>query len=1238
MNASALSPGEADRLRALHAYGVLDTPPEEAFDDLTRLAAQICETPVAVIGFLDADRFWIKSSLGGMPGREVDRSRAFATYAVQQRDVFWVEDATQDERFREHPQVKGALGVRFCAAMPLCTPEGGVAVGALCVVDNRPRQLTSEQAEALRILAHQVVTHLELRRNLDALKRSVTGHQRAEEALRVAEAKYRQIFENVMEGIFQTTPEGQYISANPMLARMYGYSTPAELMASVHDIGRQVYAQPGRREELLRLLEEHGTVSHFESEVYRRDGEVIWTSESVRAVRDAEGRILYLEGTVEDVTDQKRAEEALRQSEILYHSLVEALPQNIFRKDREGRFTFANRKFCEALGRPLEALVGRTDFDFYPQELARKYQRDDQHVMETREALETVEENRTPGGGTSYVQVVKTPLVDADGQVIGVQGMFWDVTERRRTEEALAHERELLRALLDNMPDAIYFKDRESRFLRMSRVQARSFGLEHPEAGIGKTDFDFFSAEHAQAAYEDEQSIIRTGQPIIAKAERETWHGREDTWVLTTKMPLRNESGEIIGTFGISRDITALKHAEGQLSLARDSALEMARVKAEFLANMSHEIRTPMNCIIGMTGLLLDTTLTDEQRDFTETIRSSADALLTLINDILDFSKYEAGKLSVEHIDFDLLETVESTVELLAERADSKGLDLVPWVSRDVPRLVRGDPGRIRQVLTNLIGNAIKFTERGEVVLRLLRLEETDANVGVQFEISDTGIGIAPEARDRLFKAFTQADGSLSRKYGGTGLGLAISKELVELMGGHIGVRSRPGEGSTFWFSITLEKQMPALPPESPVTGPLAGARILIVDDHATTRQVLAEAVEAWQMATESTGDTTGVLQRLHDAAAAANPFDIVLLDLQLEETEGLRLAQQIRNDPGLEGLRLVILTTMALHLDSEAWRGVGADAYLVKPVRQQRLRECLLRVLAPSTVTPADGMAPLLPGDAAPRSGDVPLRVLLAEDNVVNQKITLRQLKKLGCRADAVANGHEAIEALRRIPYDVVLMDCQMPELDGYKATRQIRQMESAAGNAGRRPFYIIALTANAMESDRQACLAAGMNDYVGKPVKLPELLAALDRARSRLGARPASPAASAEVPREQPVIDLSAFAALRELQEPGEPDPVVELGGLFLQDTPPRLEAIQRALEGGDSAGLREAAHSLKGSANNLGARRLAAVCARLETAARQNDLPAAGRLVPQVDTEFQQVRFLLEQEAKKQKSASP
>jgi PAS domain S-box-containing protein len=830
--------------------------------------------------------------------------------------------------------------------------------------------------------------------------------------------------------------------------------------------------------------------------------------------------------------------------------------------------------------------------------------------------------------------VIKTPIYDFEGRVIGIQGIFWDVTAQRQVEEALAYERDLLRALLEHVPDSVYFKDRKSRFLKASRAMARSFELADPELLVGKTDFDVFGHEHAQQAYEDEQQILASGQPIIGKTEKETWTNGRESWALTTKMPLYNQAGEIIGTFGISKDITELKQAEAALQVARDAALESARLKSEFLANVSHEIRTPMNAIIGMTGLLLDTELTAEQRDFAETVRLSADALLDIVNEVLDFSKIEAGKLAFECIDFNLTEVVESVVELLAERASRKGLELASLVESNVPTALRGDPGRLRQVLTNLIGNAVKFTEHGEVVVRVARENDTETQAVLRFTVTDTGIGIDPKAQQLIFRAFTKADGSMTRKYGGTGLGLAISKQLVELMQGAIGLQSEPAKGSTFWFTVRLDKQATATAGlrVNPRRESLAGLRVLIVDDSAVNREILQRQTFAWQMRSTTAAAGAEALELLRRKAAAGSPYDLAILDMQMPAMDGLSLARAIRADPAIADTRLVILTSLGTRINSETLREACIAAYLVKPVKQSRLLDCLANVMA-DVLTPAAGTrtsgAPTALHEAVPSVPAKSLRILVAEDNPVNQKVILRQLQKLGYAADAVGNGLEALEVLSRIPYDLVLLDCQMPEMDGYETARKIRQREAdpAPGVRGRTPVWILAMTDNSMNEDRDKCLAAGMDDYLCKPVRLPELDAALQKAAGVTVPKPVPAKAG-----NAPVLDSAVLDGLRQLREPGAPDPLAEIIDLFLQDTPHRLNHLSTAVNQQDATVLKSSAHSLKGSASNLGARPLAALCAQLEKLATVGDFAAAGPTAARLKAEYDRVCRALEEEKRR------
>ncbi|HVR35126.1 MAG TPA: CHASE domain-containing protein, partial [Methylomirabilota bacterium] len=714
-----------------------------------------------------------------------------------------------------------------------------------------------------------------------------------------------------------------------------------------------------------------------------------------------------------------------------------------------------------------------------------------------------------------------------------------DIRERQRMEQVLLETTSLQQAILDGANYSILSTDAEGRILTFNAAAERMLGWFADEMVGFQTPLVLHDAgelsDRARELSEILGEPVTTGFEVLAaKSLRGMTDERQWTYIrkdgnrfpaLLSVTALFDGKGVITGYLFIGSDISErvrvqralqeaneayqsanrnLSRTNEQLEAAIQQAGRMAaraeaasKAKSEFLANMSHEIRTPMNGVLGMTGLLLDTQLNPEQRDFARTIQTSADSLLTILNDILDFSKIEAGKLVFETIDFNINDCIEGALDMLAERAQSKNLELACMIEHDVPMLLSGDPGRLRQIVTNLAGNAVKFTNQGEVLVTVARVSESEAEVNLRISVQDTGIGIPPEARDQLFEAFTQADNSTTRKFGGTGLGLAICKQLVELMHGEIGFESTPGRGSTFWFTSTLRKQPPGTTFLSKARARLIGKRVLIVDDNATNRKVLHHQTLALKMKNETAATAAEAMERLLQAAKARAPFHVVLLDHGMPDTDGFELARRIKQDPQFAGIRLLILTSLGQRIDPETLKDAGINACLLKPIRQSQLFDTLTEILAgPSPESPTTPP----PGTNSSRpSRD--LRVLLAEDNVVNQVVALRQLQKMGYRADTANNGLEVLKAVKSNPYDVILMDCQMPDHDGYEITGCIRECERRMSESAAEPPHlrIIAMTANAMEGDRERCLAAGMDDYISKPVKTPELEAALERCQRR-------------------------------------------------------------------------------------------------------------------------------------------
>jgi PAS domain S-box-containing protein len=838
---------------------------------------------------------------------------------------------------------------------------------------------------------------------------------------------------------------------------------------------------------------QRGIVSGFDFRIMRADKTIRLLQMNGEAVGDETGRIIRLWGTAQDITERKQAEEALIESERRFRDLFYEAPIGYHEIDVEGRITCVNTTELLMLGYRSEEMVGHYVWEFIEEaEIARKTFAEKLAGIKPLGAVER--SFRRKDGVFIAVQLDDQMLKDPSGRFIGIRATMQDIGERKQTEQALKDSEERFRDLFENANDVIYTADFAGNFTSLNASGERMTGYTREEARQLN-----FSQVVSPKAFELVQQMIerklRGNDETVYEVEFFKKNGESLMVEVSSRAIYKN--GKPVGIQGMGRDITQRKQVEADLKQAHDAAIESAQIKSEFLANMSHEIRTPMNGVIGMTGLLLDTDLTAEQLDYTNTIQSSAEALLAIINDILDFSKIEAGLLRFEEIDFDLRGAVEATVELLAERAQAKGLELASIVYQDVPTALQGDPGRLRQVLTNLAGNAVKFTARGEVVISVEKVSETASHALLRFEVQDTGIGISAEAQQGLFRAFTQADGSTTRKYGGTGLGLAISKQLVEIMGGQIGIKSTPGAGSTFWFTAEFGKQSDPAKTASEMAGNLSTARVLIVDDNAANRSILNHQTSSWGMIATEAESGGRALELLRAGARQGQPYDIAILDLMMPEMNGFQLAEAIKADDSIAAVALVLLPSFGQRGHGEkAWQA-GIAAYLQKPVRQSQLYDGLTAVMGHS-----GGIEPVTPTGLVTRHSmretEVQqkdervsnIRIIIAEDVIVNQRVAMGQLRRLGYRAEPVSNGLELLKAMEKADYDLILMDCQMPEMDGFAATAEIRRREGTD-----RHTTIIAMTANALDGDDEKCLAAGMDDYISKPVKTEVLRQKLER-----------------------------------------------------------------------------------------------------------------------------------------------
>ena len=1001
--------------------------------------------------------------------------------------------------------------------------------------------------------------------------------------------------------IIAVDPKGWITLFNRGAEQMFGY-TAAEIIgkhnpsilhveweveARARELS-QKYGRPIHGFEVFAENVRHGQPEHREWTLVRKDGSRFPAELMITAMRDGGKDVTGFLCIITDISARKKADEKLHEQAVI----LDLANESIFMRDVNDLVTYWNQGAERLYGWTREEALGRVTHELlhtvFPQplalirtELLDKGSWQGELVHTTREG--------------SVVTVTSSWTLQRDelGEPISIIEINHDITARKRAEGEVRQSRERLITILNSSFDGMIayaaVRDETGRLhdFRLDMVNQAAEKLMDRSAHslVGKRVIEMFPNIVTDGLFAKFVQIVEKG--ISVDFEQLSTRTNPPRWYRIAGVKLGD--GLVISY----ADISARKAYEKELQDAKIHAEMADRAKSNFLANMSHEIRTPMNGVIGLTGLLLETGLDPEQRNLSQTIRASAESLLGVINDILDFSKIEAGKLTIEQVDFDLRKVVEDALEVMASLALNKGLELTGGVEPGTLTRLRGDPMRVQQVLTNLIGNALKFTSAGEVAVMVRTESTTDSNVIIRCEVRDTGFGIAPEVQGRLFQPFVQADTSTSRQFGGTGLGLAICKRLAEAMNGAIGVISTPGQGSTFW--ITLEFSRQARPePGHPVPDVFANTRVLVVDDNATSRAFLHRLLDAWRLRNDSAAAAGPALDQLRAAAAENAPYNIALIDLRMPTSDGLAVAQLIHDDPALHATRVVLLTPIGKPIPSREVAPPNLAGCCMKPVRQS----ALLDTLAHALTQPFAGETGRTAAAAPPRPAKVlPIRrerILLAEDNAVNQEVALGNLRKLGYCAEVVTNGLEVLYALETKPYDIILMDCQMPELDGYETTRQIRQRERGAHRT-----RIIAMTANAMLGDREKCLAAGMDDYVSKPVHRAELRAALERQ---------SP---------QPPAPLSE-KVLRGIVD-DEIDELARLVDIFNATAPASIAKMREALAARSAHQLAEAAHALKGSSGSLGATTLREVCAALEKNGRDGQLEGADDLIATVDEEL-------------------